>query len=523
MRRAHASVRTRGFVLLAALVVVGAAILVATGAIFAARAATAASASAVAERTLRSAALDGVAMAADQLASQRAALLAGGTPRLEPKLLDVASGGDTIEVVLVPLRDGEFVESESAKIDLNDADDATVARLLADAGDELGALVAAARAARPLGSVDGAAGLVAAGERERALIAALGARRSLGDLETPREDSTPSLVSLFTVHAREALVASDGAPRMDLVAAAGEDGAERADASLAQFDDAVREVLEEVARAAARAAPNDDGAIARALAERGVSTEDMLAVLDRCTLLAGELAPARLDIQRADLRALAAIEGIGAERAARIVDLRDSLDAEERRSTAWLVSRRVMDAGAHAAVAARISHRSTSWRARVEARLVRAGSDEAGEPAAAEPTAAFDCIVDLSGERPRLAYLREITLLPTARLLARKAQEESMLSRQFDEPATERAAPSDEGEAMVDEVVDAVADEASARDDDAADGDAISQPRARSPLESAPSSATLGDPGPRRPARGQTAPFGRDVGARGIGREQGQR
>ncbi|MFZ9914741.1 MAG: hypothetical protein ACO3IB_05310, partial [Phycisphaerales bacterium] len=322
-----------------------------------------------------------------------------------------------------------------------------------------------------------------------------------GDPDAPVDDAVPSLVSLCTVHAREALVSADGSPRMDLIAAAGEDGADRAEASLAQFDDAVREVLEEVARRAARGTPKDDGDIARALVERGVSTEDMLAVLDRCTLLAGRLAPARLDVQRADARTLAAIDGIGAERAERIVDLRDSLDAEERASTAWLVSRRVMDAGAHAAIAARITHRSTSWRMRVEARLVRAASDETGEPAAAEPTAAFDCIVDLSGERPRLAYLREVTLLPTARLLARKAQQESSLARQFDDLTEDRTAPSEEVEPPV--------DDDGARDERGSDDAAISQPAPRSPLESAPSSATLDGPAARRPARGQTAPGAR--------------
>lgn len=480
----------RGFVLLAVLVVVGAAILVATGAIFTARAATSASRASQSERALRAAALDGVAQAAELIAAQRLEILAGAAPKLDRALLELSTDAGTVEVTLAPVERDLLAASEGAKLDLNEAGDEAIARLAAELDAGVASLLEAARAVRPLASVDGTPALAAEGERGQALEASLGALRSTSDLasgDAAGAEGAPSLVALFTVHAREPLVDGRGAPRIDLVSASGLEGEDRAEAALAAFDDAVREVLEQAARAAAKSPPSDDGALARLLVERGVSTEEMLAVLDQCTLLAGGLAPPRLDIARADRRVLAALEAIGPDRAARIADVRDTLDAEERASTAWLVTRRIMTPSEHAAVAALVTHRSTAWRIRVEARLVRA--EEGGEPvrtADAPPLAAFDCIVDVAGERPRLAYLRDISLLPTARLFAAKSAQAAELSRQFED-----AEPSRASESAAEPV--------------------ISQPDAAQPLESRPASATLDAP-PRAP-RGTTRPVGRDIGA----------
>ena len=124
-----AACRARGgFVLVAVIVVVAAAVLVATGAIFTARAATAGSrASAEAER-LRGAALDGVRLAAERLALSRDAILAGGDPELEARLLERGEGAARIEVRLVAMPAGGFADSESAKIDLGHPDGARISR-----------------------------------------------------------------------------------------------------------------------------------------------------------------------------------------------------------------------------------------------------------------------------------------------------------------------------------------------------------------------------------------------------------
>ena len=175
----------------------------------------------------------------------------------------------------------------------------------------------------------------------------------------------------------------------------------------------------------------DDGVVARELIARGVDLARIDQILAGCTLEAGTHGAPRLDIVRADVRALAALDGLGAEAAARIVDLRDSLDETERRGTSWLVSRRALTPEQYGAVAGRITHRSALWRFRIEARIergegetgvrsARARSSSAGNAPRDDPRAsyAFDCIVDVSTERPRIAFLRDVSLLPTARALA---------------------------------------------------------------------------------------------------------
>lgn len=425
----------QGFVLVAVVIVVAAAILVATGALFAARASTAAARSSESERLLRAAALDGVAATASAMHAQRAEILRGATPALEPLVFVRDDAGDRLEVRLMPLPAGGMVESEGAKLDANAVDAATLAKVAVDASREAQELAETLAQARPLESLDGAAGLAAAGARGPALKALLGTLRFLGEADEARSAGASEplpLVSLLTVHARESLLDRDGARRLDLVAAFGDgSGAGEARASLAMFDDAEREVLARVAESARKSGGADDGAIAKALLARGVKPERIDEILDRTTLAEGDVAAPRLDLLRADARVLAAVRGLDDESAARIVDLRESLDDAERLGTSWLLARRVLDAGRWATVAGRLSHRSTAWRFRVEAR--RMGSEDAdsevapvsdrrdagvGSTAAGgEAVAAFDCIVDVAGDSPRIVFLRDVSLLPSARLL----------------------------------------------------------------------------------------------------------
>jgi len=448
--------------MIAVVVVVAAAILVATGAIFAARAATVSARAADHERRLREAALDGIAVALDRLGEDRARILAGGEPSDDAVLLDIADGDRRLEVRLVAQWSGARYSAEAAKLEVNLAPAEALSRLSEGLGGPAGALVTDLPAARPFASVDALASRDGVAGPELVL----GPLRMIGEEREAYEDATdatmrrdlaPPLVELLTAHGAEPLVDASGDPRLDLRAAFAESDDRRADASLAEFEDAEREALEEVARA--KDTPNerrDDGAIARALLARGIAPERVDAILGSCTLEPGTHGAPRIDIVRADRRVLASIDGIGADLAARIVDLRGSLDETERRGTAWLVARRVMGADQYAAVAGRITHRSALWRFRVEARLAAPG-DSDQPPAAGEPrsSAAFDCIVDVSPERPRIAYLRDVSLLPTARAISALVPAEAVDAEEeievvervgapdFDFPGSEATIPSE--------------------------------------------------------------------------------
>ncbi len=518
--------KRRGFVLVATVVVVAAAILVATGAIFAARATTVNARASDSDRRLRMAALDGVALVADALHNARADVLAGKTPTIESLLLVAGEDLDRIEVLAMPLFHGEFVQSEGAKLALEEVSSEMMQSLVRDQADAVVQLAERIVAARPLPSIDGCAALADEGTQLRALRVVMGALRELGEREQANEqgdvDEALPLMGLLTAHAREALVAIDGAPRLDIVAAtqdsiSDESGGSSASApptaALAQFDESEREALENAAKSSIERA--DDNSIARELIARGVSLARVDELLNQCTTYAGSTAPSRVDIVRADERVLAAIPGIGADKAARIIDLRDTLDEHERRGTSWLVSRRVLSAEEYGAVAGRISFRSTAWRFRVEARHeLGASADEntsessdsgdsrdssatdSQDSTSSRAVVAFDCIVDVAGDRPRVVFLRDVSMLPTARLLA------AALAESTAQNSTIASESADETEPSAD--IDASASHTS--DDDFL-------PREEAPQDSEVGPVTVQSP-PSRSARVRTSALGRDVGGR---------
>ncbi|MFM1821874.1 MAG: hypothetical protein RI967_140 [Planctomycetota bacterium] len=480
LQRSVAGRAQGGFVLVAVIVVVAAAVLVATGAIFTARAATAGSRASGESERLRGAALDGVRLAAERLAASRDAILAGGEPELEARLLERGEGGARLEVRLAAMPAGGFAESESAKIDLGHPDGARIARerlddLVAARADLPTEFPEALLAARADEGLDGCLGRLPADLRPASFAALFGALRTLDEEEETRaaaearaadpgaragasgaaagasEAGALPLLSILTVHAQEPLVRADGAPRLDLVAALGEGADETASgASLADFAEAELAAMREAA-AKAGAMP-DDGALAAALLARGVAPARIAEILDLATLHPGRRAPARLDILRAGREALASLEVggeavFGAEGAERLLDLRESLAEDERRSTAWLVDRRVLDAERYARVAGSLSARSTVWRVRV---VARPAPDEdaldAGSVASAA-RAAFDAVIDVGGEAPRIVFLRDVSMLATARVLARAEALRAEATRddlaRFDAVASEPATVDD--------------------------------------------------------------------------------
>ena len=563
----------RAFVMIAVLVVVAAAILVATGAIFAARAATVTSRASDTERRLRDAALDGVLLAADRVAADREKILAGAAPTAEPLVLEIPDGDRRIEVRLVPQWSGELFASEAAKLDANLASPAVLEKLTEDSAEVARELVARLAARRPLTSVDALPALAPPADAADALREVLGPLRAIGDerdeldeagSESRSRASIPPLVELLTVHGAEPLVDASGAAKLDLVAAFGDGAAGQSTASLQQFEDAERDVLEAAVREArgdgqGAGGAADDGLVARGLLARGVDPARVDQILAGCTLEAGTHGAPRLDIVRADVRALAALDGLGAEAAARIADLRDSLDETERKGTSWLVSRRALTPEQYGAVAGRITHRSALWRYRVEARIERADAESGVRSARSRSTAtgapsdepratyAFDCVVDVSTERPRIAFLRDIALLPTARalaVLARDAAGDTGDDAGDDaggdgagDGASDREMPKSglDGDVASGDASDGFSggtqDEMQGGADDASSGGAragsrrsprpdfdFRPPTARMPSRSGTGGAGAGDRATETerepPARGRVSPTGRDRGGR---------
>lgn len=536
--------KTRGFVLVAVLVVLAAAILIATGSIFAARSATAASRASIAEERLRSAALDGVALAVDAIARDRARILAGGTPELESALLERVDGEERIEVQLVAMPLGGFAEPEGAKFPL--------ARFDASLTDVLGksngadeareAIFAALANMRDGTSVESVLAQLAEADRVRALKALLGPLRTATPSddrvhnERASDDAELPVISLLSAHARESLVDASGTERLDLVAATGaedsvSEGAggtrveeRRSDAALEAFDEAELKAIEESVRDVPR--EPDDGKIAQACLARGVSLSRREEILTKNTLHSGKLAPARLDLLRAPrpvLEAFAQAEDLSDGFAERVESVRESLDPAERTNTAWLVERRVLSAEEHARIAGRVTSRSTAWRFRVVAQLVvgrddfaaperlttsneRSRSSREGESSGTNDSrggalAAFDAIVEVGGRAPRLVYLREVSLLDTARALGL-----ALIDRASEN--ADRALETSGGEATSPDVLATTTQSTGTEVDETS----------RDGFPSAFEPAKLDEPSvaPTRPRRVRSDPFGRDVGSAGA-------
>jgi DNA uptake protein ComE-like DNA-binding protein len=183
--------------------------------------------------------------------------------------------------------------------------------------------------------------------------------------------------------------------------------------------------------------PADESDAAAKLIESGVPPVLIGEVLDAIAFGDDAFRLGRVDIGRATARVIAAIPGFDAESAERLVQERARLDPDSLRRVSWPLERGLIEPEEFAKAARWITTRSLVWRVRVEVRLESMsrresmGSQETGadgrsegllgeEPSAAGevssgPVSVVEAVIDVSGDRPRVAYLRDITMRPVAR------------------------------------------------------------------------------------------------------------
>jgi hypothetical protein len=183
--------------------------------------------------------------------------------------------------------------------------------------------------------------------------------------------------------------------------------------------------------------PADESDAAAKLIESGVPPVLIGEVLDAIAFGDDAFRLGRVDIGRAAARVIAAIPGFDAESAERLVQERARLDPDSLRRVSWPLERGLIEPEEFAKAARWITTRSLVWRVRVEVRLESMsrresmGSQETGadgrsegllgeEPSAAGevssgPVSVVEAVIDVSGDRPRVAYLRDITMRPVAR------------------------------------------------------------------------------------------------------------
>lgn len=440
--------RERGMVLLAALVVVTIGALIGSTIMYLADAERASAEASLRRTQARALAWSGVQGVMAELLSQREALLDGARPAVTGSwtLIDGTSKGGVIRVV--GLSGAGAAVSEPGKLDINSA----TAEML-DTLDAIeaptAARIVAARAARAFSSVEELLTIEGVTPEMMYGPSAQGAEsgEGLGAAALAAAPGRPSsdaregggLVDLLTVFSFDPNVQaglgengsdSRGKRRVNINTPWSERLGRAIDERFGQgAGEAVKTVMERGTKL------EREAEIVRVLIETQVPPEAWVNVLDALTTTDDPYRTGRVDLNTAPAEVLACIPGISRSAAEGIVESRGRTDEATRRSVAWPVLAGILEPEQFQEAVDFLTTRSAQWRVRVEAGFVRVETGRGGEPSqgsfgGSEPGAwgesdesgdtledrvALEAVIDVSSSRPRVAYLRDVTLLPIAR------------------------------------------------------------------------------------------------------------
>lgn len=358
----------------------------------------------------RALAWSGVLAVVSQMESRRDDILAGHEPELKRAW---TLGEGSIVRLVQPTGAGTLVASESAKLDVNRATAEMFGKFeLLPAG--VAARITQSRSERAFESAE-----------ELTRVSGVSASLLYGAASHPAPDSTDAAVPIEGQD-RSAMLTYLTVFSTDGVFRAGADGSDLRIACAEPWsaDDRRRagsllgEELATVLEGAIKSANGfrDTTQIVQGLRRLKIDIQQWGKILDALTPEAGEVAVGKVDLNRASAEVLAAIPGIDRERAASIVSTRESLSATLRTSITWPLTQGVLNEDAFEQACNWITARSTMWRVRVESGYRRAEtSGEAAELEDAEivDRSALEAVIDITDQRVRVAYLRDVTYLET--------------------------------------------------------------------------------------------------------------
>jgi DNA uptake protein ComE-like DNA-binding protein len=383
----------------------------------------------------RSLAWSGVQGAVAELSEQREKLLDGGAPALTREWeLFVEESGARGVVRLMALGESSAV-SETAKLDVNSA----TAEMLAKVPGIDAALASAILAERGRGPFASVEGLLRVSGITPAKLLGGEADGDASEGGGARSGGLARFLTVFSFdpNVQSGLGANGSDHRGNLRLNLHTEWSERLGAAL-------DERFGQGAGAAAKGVMGSGtkfgsmGDVINAARSAGLKPESWAGLLDALSVTDDPFLAGRMDVNAAPVEVLAAVPGISAEAAAKIAAARSGLDDESRRSPAWVASRGILTGEQFAQAVDHLTSRSMQWRVRVEAGM--ASPDESGgmdrlSEAALADRVVLEAVIDVSSERPRVAYLRDMTMLEPARAMAAELAVEEPAAEPTEEPA----------------------------------------------------------------------------------------
>lgn len=411
---------SRGFALYAVLVTVTIGALVAASVVYSAQAQRVAADAAARRVQSRAIAWSGVQAVQEELRAQRADLLLGRRPALSDEWPLFVDGDGRRAVARLVFTDGQAAVSESGKIDINAAT-AEMLALVPGLDAEIAARIVAARGAgkfgsvRDLASIEGLRNAFAPSEEDESAGSA--------DAFVPPTDTALSrpLEDLLTVFAFDPNVQAgmgrgaeshSGARRISL---RGTWSDALGDAIRERYDDATANIVKSVMEQGSRFERDAD--VVRVLRRYNSPPADWAEVLDVFCADPSPFRNGRVDVLGAPREVLACVPGFDAAAAEQAVSLRERLAPEQRLSVCWLVTENILTPDRFEQALEFLCARSMQWRVVVEAGFVPADSDDGDERPPLQDRVVLDAVIDVASERPRVAYLRDVTSAESARRL----------------------------------------------------------------------------------------------------------
>ncbi|MCW5775906.1 MAG: helix-hairpin-helix domain-containing protein [Phycisphaeraceae bacterium] len=417
----------RGTVVFAVLVVITLGALAAATVLVSADASIAEAEVTVTRAQTRALAWSGVQVVMAELSSQRDALLDGRSPRITEEwelFTDEAGRRWMVRLVDLGVPGGVPIVSESGKLDLNTATEAMLA-LLPGVGDALAKRIVEARAERPLASVDE---LLSVEGFTPEMVYGEDAGAAGGSLAS--EGASLPLADLVTVFSFDPNVQSGagddplrhrGRKRVNLNQAWSDS---LRGALVERFGEGVAQAVEQIMKNGTEFKSESD--FVRVMRFFQVPPADWAEALDALCTSDDDYLLGRVDLNTAPAEALACVPGIDAAMAEEIVAARERLDDSARKSVAWPAAEGIVPEAEFQEAVPWLTTRAMQWRVRVEAGVAPAESVVGpGDAPALVQRMVLEAVIDVSSQRPRVAYLRDVTLLPLARRLYAGRTEEA--------------------------------------------------------------------------------------------------